>query len=264
MATKTFVTLFACALLQYTCYGIASADYQVSHCDALINRTYNIVLARVVLARFMGGANCEVMYELEPVQVLRGNQKDRFSITGEYLRSADDLRSFIGHSDTNFWHNAWGRILPDEDRIIHPRFSVGRYYLIFLDKPYHVKSFEQVSFSPEADKWYVYVKQKVDEQKDSEENIRYRAGMRLVSELAHDVNKLNPSIHRGKLLQYGLIYVAEHPKITNSDIEAYMHDPQVQSKCRIVDEVAHDQSTLTTNPPPWGAEGSGGSEDSNP
>ncbi len=57
---------------------------------------------------------------------------------------------------------AGARLDNEQDCEIHPSFAVGQTYLMFIDKPYHRKSFELImrtnGNSLTQDKWLQYVK----------------------------------------------------------------------------------------------------------
>ena len=126
--------------------------------DALIARTKNIVLARVVGARAAQNSY-NVLYTLKNVRTLKGQAAGQFQVTGYPAILEDENLSFNDHTDGQFWSNHVGRSPNDTDCEIHPTFSVGRMYLVFLDRPYHVKSFELITHAQGAkrDKWLRYV-----------------------------------------------------------------------------------------------------------
>jgi hypothetical protein len=72
-----------------------------------------------------------------------------------------DLQSqtFNDHHDKQFWRNGAGRTTPGPDCQIKPSFVVGQKYLVFQDKPYHVKSFEMIR--NENDEWFAKVKAEI-------------------------------------------------------------------------------------------------------
>jgi hypothetical protein len=67
--------------------------------------------------------------------------------------------SFNDHHDKQFWRNGAGRTTPGPDCQIRPSFVVGQKYLVFQDKPYHVKSFEMIR--TENDEWLAKVKAEI-------------------------------------------------------------------------------------------------------
>jgi hypothetical protein len=123
--------------------------------EQLITRTKTIVLAEAIRAELVGD---EVRYTFRTITPLKGTPKDQFQING---RPDSDL-DFNNHFDTLFWENpSTGRTLNGPDCDIHPGFSVGHTYLIFLESPYHVKSFERITRTHGArdtkDKWLQFV-----------------------------------------------------------------------------------------------------------
>jgi len=125
--------------------------------DDLISRTNNIVLAKVVGAE-MQSDGYSVLYTFQIVERLKGQIADRFQISGYPSIWEGENRRFNDHSDKEFWLNSGGRSANDTDCQIHPTFSVGGIYLVFIDRPYHVKSFEIIIRTHgDKDKWLQYV-----------------------------------------------------------------------------------------------------------
>lgn len=185
-------TFFALILLLFSNEAVACtlaiADRSVP-ADELIDRTKNIVLARVIKAEYLepkkvnGENEDEVMqayveavenlyqpvkYTFEVFDLIKGKSQKFFFMKSKMLYSSGELEHFNIHKDKNFWENNGGSfgVCSHDQRA----FAVGSFYLMFLDKPYHRKSFERiVNFrsddrpNPE-DKWLNYVKAKVSEQ----------------------------------------------------------------------------------------------------
>lgn len=129
----------------------------------LINRTERIVLAKVINASSEKNSY-EVLYKFETIKTLKGKVDDTFTIEGHPLYQGG-MTNFNNHSDPDFWEGSWGRESNDTDCEIYPTFSVGAIFLIFLDRPYHSKSFENIirtnGDKNNKDKWLQYVEEQV-------------------------------------------------------------------------------------------------------
>jgi hypothetical protein len=129
----------------------------------LIKRTRHIVLAEVTKAEVVG--DDEVLYTFKRIEVLSGAVADTFQFRGRPAIWGGDTDNFDHHFDPSFWKNNRGRTPNYEDCLIHPGFSVGGTYLLFIDKPYHVKSFELIiriyGDNSTKDKWLQYVQANV-------------------------------------------------------------------------------------------------------
>ncbi|MEZ5813429.1 MAG: hypothetical protein R3E13_01680 [Alphaproteobacteria bacterium] len=144
----------------------------------LIKRTENIVLAKAIRAEvkshpdYSGLSEDEklmaivdeeyffpVKYEFEVIEVLKGSPEKSFTLDGHVLGNNSHYNN---HEDKGFWENDEGRtIFAAGDCKRRDGFAVGSVYLMFLNEPYHRKSFERiVSFqNPEnEDRWLSYVK----------------------------------------------------------------------------------------------------------
>ena len=128
--------------------------------DELIARTETIALAKVIRAETLPDG-FSVLYTFETVEQLKGKANPQFQISGWPAIWEGENRRFNDHHDESFWSNPAGRVGNAPDCEIHPTFSVGGTYLIFLNQPYHVKSFEIVIRThgdPNSrDKWLQYV-----------------------------------------------------------------------------------------------------------
>ena len=165
-----FSILFLLPSTVLACY--ATPKEQMVPADELIKRTESIVLARVVAANLEStdGRNRvfhTVNYEFELIEVVKGESKEKFSLNGRPLMNGQDATSFSNHKDERFWDTSEGRVFRTMSCTITPSFAVGSSYLLFLDKPYHQKSFELVNahkpYLIVTDKWLEYVKSKINE-----------------------------------------------------------------------------------------------------
>ena len=149
------------AAISFPAWGcFAPPPEQRTDPDELIDRTENIVLAKVIEAKTMANFY-DVLYTFETARVLKGHALSRFDLSGYPAIWEGENRRFDDHGDNQFWLPHGGRSSSDTDCQIHPTFSVGGTYLVFLDKPYHVKSFEiiiRTHGDPDTrDKWLQYV-----------------------------------------------------------------------------------------------------------
>jgi hypothetical protein len=147
--------------------GSFSCDEQpASHSvnpDELISRTSQIVLAKAASALINKKGN-EVSYRFKTIRMLKGKPVKKFEILGHPLFEGG-LQNFDHHKSEEFWKEYGGRVDGGTDCEIHPGFSVGGLYLVFLDKPYHKKGFESIFHisgnSETKDKWLFYVEEKL-------------------------------------------------------------------------------------------------------
>lgn len=125
--------------------------------EELVARTKTIVLAKAVAAEALEGGR--VKYTFKAERRIKGAAADEFTIEGAAYEPKYDGNHFKDHQEEHFWSTPRGRCVHDTDCRIHPSFEVGRSYLIFLEMPYHQKSFEQAEkVSGEAtDKWLAWV-----------------------------------------------------------------------------------------------------------
>jgi len=158
----TFLTLSGSSVIALACF--ATPQEQVVPAEDLVKRTARIALAKVVEARLDPDSG-QVVYSFTTEQAIKGAPDKSFSITGYPLEAEVDLLTFDHHRSEEFWEGGRGRCYHDTDCQIHPAFAVGSTYLIFLDKPYHQKSFEWIQMfgtEPEKrDKWLSWVEKTV-------------------------------------------------------------------------------------------------------
>lgn len=157
----TAALIIFCSLESEACF-VPPAEQLVDP-EVLIKRTNNIVLATVRSAE-MKGDGYEIQYTFETEEVFKGSAKSKFNLIGSTLYEGG-LRLFNNHQEEQFWENSGGREFNDTDCQIHPAFAVGATYLLFLDKPYHRKSFERIVHingeNNVNDKWLVFVQSQI-------------------------------------------------------------------------------------------------------
>lgn len=133
----------------------------------LISRTNRIALAEVVKIDSVGEHQYEYQFELE--ERVKGNVDNSFSMTFEnypspFVKKAPD-KDFNQHRGGVFWDQNAARQINDTDCRMHPVFEKGSTYLLFLDKPYHWKSFEVIK--SKEDLWLQTVKNVVHSNNES-------------------------------------------------------------------------------------------------
>jgi hypothetical protein len=133
---------------------------QVVPATELIKRTKTIVLSRVTSAKVDGDCFF-VIYTFQTVKALKGLPQKTFTITGFPMMGEGSLSNFNDHNDQAFWHDNVGRSHCFTDCKIHPSFSVGSTFLIFLEEPFHRESFEYIirthGNKDVRDKWLSWV-----------------------------------------------------------------------------------------------------------
>ena len=144
--------------------GFTAPQEQVADKRKLFERTSQIVLATVSEAK-LDAASGEVSYLFVADKVIKGDPIKTFNIVGDPLRYPEEAKTFQDHQDQKFWDGPDGRCSHHTDGKIYPSFAVGETYLIFLDKPYHNKSFEliqKLGDKPESrDKWLQWVESQI-------------------------------------------------------------------------------------------------------
>lgn len=133
---------------------------QTTPATELVKRTKTIVLARVISAEYKTNS---VDYTFQTISALKGTPPSKFIISGEPLIWGDRLTDYNQHTDERFWGNHFGRSPNDTDCEIHPSFSVGAIFLVFLEQPYHIKSFELIirTHGDQKDVWLKWVEDQV-------------------------------------------------------------------------------------------------------
>lgn len=159
---------FAAAVLRSNATACFSTPAeQIVSPETLFVRTKQIVLAHVVkaVADLKSG---NVTYSFVVDQAVKGENPKAFTIVGGSLSYPEDLTTFDHHRSERFWKEDAGRCQHDTDCVIHPAFAVGDTYLIFVDSPYHRKSFERIAMlgkeAATRDRWLAWVENKVKAQ----------------------------------------------------------------------------------------------------
>ena len=123
---------------------------QVSTPEKLVKRVNKIYLAEVV-------ENSSKSFQFKVIETLKGKKKSNFRIDG-VLAESNSETDFDKHSKEDFWGKSGGRMQVEPNCQITPSFSIGKKYLVFMDKPYHLKSFELIT-SVDSDEWLKKVKE---------------------------------------------------------------------------------------------------------
>lgn len=130
----------------------------------LVQRTKTIVLAKVMKAELLDEDSLKVRYYFRAMKSLKGRSDEEFFIDGTSLAYSDALTTFDHHHSERFWKPGGGRSWHDTDCVIYPTFTVGGIFLIFLDEPYHRKSFELIIRThgdhETRDKWLTWVEER--------------------------------------------------------------------------------------------------------
>ena len=166
MVGRTMRLLFFLALILATqdCLACrATPAVQYTPPDELISRTTNIALAEVVRADAASNG-WDVLYTFKTIKPFKGNIEPAFQILGSANFGDMSNWRFNEHFDEGFWDDRAGREFHDTACRIRPGFTVGGTYLVFLDKPYHSKSFEMILMTEgsadKKDKWLQYVEKR--------------------------------------------------------------------------------------------------------
>jgi hypothetical protein len=128
-------------------------EYLTESLSNLVGRTQNIVLAKAL--KYSDGK-----YSFVAVRTLKGTQLGQLSIDSKESPEKANATTFEGHQEKKFWEpNSFGRETNDADCKIYPAFEIGQTYLMFLNKPYHSKSFERIDTG--SDKWLLAVEREI-------------------------------------------------------------------------------------------------------
>ena len=166
LARWMILGLFFASSSAWACW--ATPREQTSPPDDLIARTKDIALAKVVRAD-AGSDPWRVLYTFKTERAIKGVPPRAFQLLGKRLLGDLSTERFDEHQAAGFWDEYGGRQRHDTTCEITPSFIVGATYLIFLDAPYHNKSFEEIYYKgdeySDKDKWLKYVEDKVADSK---------------------------------------------------------------------------------------------------
>lgn len=160
MKNLLFVVMLCSPLFGYACFVPPQEQYVPV--DELISRTEKIVLATVTEAK-LSKDGWGVIYKFRTDKTLKGSLGEEFEVIGSPPYHGA-LTDFDDHREHGFWNDGGGRETNGTDCEISPSFGVGLVYLVFVDKPYHRKSFELITKTygdaSARDKWLQYVEGK--------------------------------------------------------------------------------------------------------
>src|SRR2546426_1064209 len=122
----------------------------------LIARTATIVLADAVALEEV--ADRRARYRFTVVEALKGRPAADTTLTFARAERPTSWAEtdFDGHRDPRFWDRLATREGNDSNCRMNPVFSVGSRYLLFIEEPYHWRSFERIVASD--DRWLATVR----------------------------------------------------------------------------------------------------------
>ena len=141
---------------------VAPPARQHAPIDELIASADTIVLAKPTGAVTL--SPYRVVYTLEAVSMVSGKAVSRFEIVG-FRRGRRNKGlsewNFEDHTAKVFWEDDWAaRVTNSVDCELHPSFTIGGTYLVFLSQVPHIKGFERIE-NQSTDQWLKYVESKV-------------------------------------------------------------------------------------------------------
>lgn len=149
LAVQITIVFFLLSTTVAACVDIPTQQNH-SH-EQLVKRTETIVLAKAVLIQPAGGDLHTVKFYVS--KVLKGAQKNNFELTGLAADLKNGNNDYNKHNDLRFWaYSNTGNFKRFENCNLYGYFKQGEQYLIFLDPPFHPRSFEIVSSTEDA--WY--------------------------------------------------------------------------------------------------------------
>jgi hypothetical protein len=144
------------ASVAWACY--TTPRYHLIDVDQQIASAQNVYLAKAVSVKTVHGKDATFGFVV--LQRLAGPERDSFTLPGRTAEADHAAPASLDHSDAAFWKAGGGRLFLDDDCEIHPRFVVGKNYLVFIDQPVSRRSFEEVTVAA-TDKWLAYVTKKL-------------------------------------------------------------------------------------------------------
>jgi hypothetical protein len=162
MPMKSIASLLAsCSILlsnlTFACTGIPIPQTHTH--EQLVKRTDNIVLARASQPQPVNGDLHVVKFYV--TDVLKGSPENSFDLTGLVADQNNGNTDYNKHNDLKFWaYSNTGNFKRLNNCNIYGYFKAGEQYLIFIDPPFHPRSFELVSSTEDA--WYQEVKKIID------------------------------------------------------------------------------------------------------
>jgi hypothetical protein len=103
----------------------------------------------------------DVEYRFQVVQQFAGPHRTDFAVIGRSGQRYGKDTAFDGHTDPAFWAYGGGRVMNDSDCAIHPSFTLGSSYLVFLGPTATRRSYEKIDMVDGKingdDRWLAYV-----------------------------------------------------------------------------------------------------------
>lgn len=160
------IAVFALAVLSAP--GLTMACYQENRLPAVqavdhIQSVQNIVLARMIEARWEAGAN---HYRFRVLENVKGDSAEFLDLAID--NSYRGLSIPVGeHTDVMFWLYGEGGSRISEDCGVRPSFGLGRDYLLLLNGDPTSITYEEVVFRT-TDLWYRFVNRIASENQNPE------------------------------------------------------------------------------------------------
>jgi hypothetical protein len=132
------------------------------HHAELVRRTPRIVLARAVSSEpVVQRGVARRATDFATVEVLKGSVGPAFTLAFDEGRRSGAFKDepgadFHGHEDWRVWESMLTRQGNGSDCEMHPGFEPGATYLLFLDRPFHWRSFERID--RKDDRWLAAVR----------------------------------------------------------------------------------------------------------
>lgn len=131
--------------------------------DEQIRLASDVAVGQVISATPIDGQDVE--YRFLSLDQLKGQSGKVFTVMGHAGKPGGDETTFNDHADFTFWARGGGRVMNDTDCVIHPGFTIGSSYLVFLGSPVTRRSVEKIEMvdgtvNPD-DQWLKYVKQQL-------------------------------------------------------------------------------------------------------
>lgn len=169
--TPLLISAIGCIAGTATVWACFSTpDEQIVPAKELIDRTKTIVLATVEKAEIIEKDSIAVRYHFREIRSLKGDAPGTFTLDGVSSAYSGPMDNFEHHYSEAFWEDGGGRSWHDTDCVIYPSFSVGGIFLIFLEEPFHRKSFELIirTHGGEGvrDKWLTWVEEQTKTEAD--------------------------------------------------------------------------------------------------
>lgn len=159
-ALRSLALFFSALLVQDAWACRVPPANQLMGVDEQIALASDVSLAQVVAATPLEGNVVE--YRFVVLQRLAGPVQRTFTLRGRAGSGERESTSFERHTAPAFWQRGGGRTMNGADCAIHPVFTVGDSYLVFLNSPWTWRSFERIEAVDgavdEGDRWLAYVR----------------------------------------------------------------------------------------------------------